>query len=563
MYRHFLLHFFATLFFCLPLFAQEFDELNNQAYKERDNKNFKKAIELSTQSINKKVNARAYIIRADSRYELGDYETAIDDFSSSLTYYSDYYADDNKEKGGILYFRGRSKHKLGRYDDAISDYNSALYYNYSEPGYVYWNRGACYYQTGKYKEADDDYLKAIDRISGNEDLSILYEDRGDCQAQLANYETAYALYVRAISYNSNNYNPYWQRGHYKSIEGKYEEALADFNKAIEIITTTGSSANNNDLAILYRNKALMNKYQKQYDQALASINKSVETDPNIAKTYRVRGDIYQAMKKYDKAKADYGNSIILQTDKKIKAEIYLDRSMMEWNILDYKSCLDDLNKAVELDPGYGMYYWHRSLVNGYKKNYPAAIKECNAALDLYKNDSSSTASLFWLRASHKDNAGDYKGAAEDYQTYLKYYPDNYSGYYELGRLFRTKMKNNDLASANLAKAAVLAEKEGDTIKYCYIKVLKGDKAEAITRMLQLVEKAKDDKDSYKNQLHNMTCIYALAGNTAKALEYLDKSLAAGYDYYLHLVNDKDLLSLMKLPQWKTILVKYKVPVPKV
>ena len=60
----------------------------------------------------------------------------------------------------------------------------------------------------------------------------------------------------------------------------------------------------------------------------------------------------------------------------------------------------------------------------------------------------------------------------------------------------------------------------------------------------------------------MTCIYALAGNAQKAFEYLDRSLKAGFDDYLHLVNDRDLLSLMKLPQWKTILAKYKVPAPK-
>ena len=60
----------------------------------------------------------------------------------------------------------------------------------------------------------------------------------------------------------------------------------------------------------------------------------------------------------------------------------------------------------------------------------------------------------------------------------------------------------------------------------------------------------------------MTCIYALADNTTKALEYLDKSLAAGYNSYNHLLNDRDLESIMKLPQWKGILTKYKVPFPK-
>jgi hypothetical protein len=38
--------------------------------------------------------------------------------------------------------------------------------------------------------------------------------------------------------------------------------------------------------------------------------------------------------------------------------------------------------------------------------------------------------------------------------------------------------------------------------------------------------------------------------------------SAKEDDFLYLVKDRDPVSLMKLPQWKTILAKYKVPVPK-
>ena len=549
---------FCLLVFTQPVYAQDFEELNNMAYKEKENKNYNKAIELSTQSINKKVNARAYIIRGISRLNLKDFEAAIEDLTAALLNYSSYYTN-NTEKAGIYFWRGWCKHSLYHYADAITDYNAAFSNDYNNVSTLYWNRGLCYSNLMKYKEAEDDYIKAIDRISESKDLSSLYYERASCQAELGNYEKAYTLFARAISYNSKNYRAYWLRAYYKNLKYNYEDALVDYTKAIDIATETNSS-NINDLNILYRNKALVHQNLKQYDNAIAAITKVIEISSNLANGYRTRADIYKSMKKYEKAKADYGNAIALETDKKVKADIYLTRSMMHWNILDYKSCLDDLNKAVALDPSNGMLYWHRSLAYGYKKNYPVAIKEANSALDLYKSDSSSTTSLIWLRALHKDKAGDYKGAAEDLQNYLKYYPASYGGYYELGRLFKLKLKNNDLANANLSKSAELAENKLDTVKYCYIKVIKGDKEEAIKKMLQVVENNKDSKYWY-DDLHNMACIYALAGNTAKALEYVDKSLAAGFDDYLHLVNDRDLISLMKLPQWKTMLAKYKVPTP--
>jgi len=170
--------------------------------------------------------------------------------------------------------------------------------------------------------------------------------------------------------------------------------------------------------------------------------------------------------------------------------------------------------------------------------------------------------LYSLRASIKEKTGDIKGAIGDYQSALKLNNNSASIYYNLGRLFKTKMKNDDLAQTNLAKAIDLAKDDGTTATGAYAKVVNGQTKDAIAMVLEKVDKYQDDEYEYKWQLHNAACIYALSGNTVKALEYLDKSLAAGFDDYHHLVNDRDLVSLTPLPQYKAIMIKYKVPTPK-
>lgn len=561
MSRHSSLLISAFLLLTNLLQGQDFDDLNNQAYKERENKNYQKAIELCTQSINKKTNPRAYIIRGDCRYTLGDFEAAEGDFSSALLYYSEYYSD-NKEKAGIYYLRGYCRLELKRYSDAVSDFDNALYYDYSKPGYVYWDRGICYNNLGKYKESEADYAKAIDRFSDATDLSLLYKRRGDNQADLGEYEMAITYYSRAISYNPKNSNAYWQRGYYKNKQAKYDDAIEDYQKAIDILISSDKATKNSDLASLYRNQALIYKYRFQNESALEAIDKSIKAEPNKTEAYETRAEIYWEMKKYDKAKADYESAISLVKDKKAKANMYLNRSMKLWYILDYTSTMNDLNKAVELNPTYGMNYWHRALVHGYKKNYALGIKECNTAMEFYRKDSSSTASLIFLRAQYKDYAGDNEGALSDYRAYVDYYPKSLRAYYNLGRFFKMKLKNNDLANANLSKAEELADEYQDSVMYCYIKVVRGEKELAIKSMLQRLEETKNEKGYDPDELHNMACIYSLAGNSLKALEYVDKSLAAGYRDYLHLVNDRDLVTIMKLPQWKAILTKHKVPLPK-
>lgn len=553
---------FTILYSLYPLhsLAQDFDELNVQADKEYAANNYQKAIDLATRAINLKMNPRSYFIRADSRFSMKDYEAAQDDYSTAISNYSSYYSTD-KYKGRLYYWRGRCKQKLAKYTDAIDDFNTCLTYDYEEPGYAYWNRANCYYELAKFQDSDDDYAKAIDKLSDAKDLAKLYKYRGDCLAKLYKYSDADKMYTRSISYNADYYTAYWSRAYYRNLDLKEDDAIADYNKAISLIEASGNNSNNDDLASICRNLALLYNDLKKYDEALLAINKALLADPNYVKGFETRADIYQQMKNYEKAKSDYTNAVTLAAGDKAIADLYFERSWkLDWVILDYKSALDNLNKSIALDAKDGMKFWHRAITYDYKKDYPKALADCGKAMELYRDAPSS--GLYTLRASLKEKSNDIKGAISDYQEALKLDKNSASIYYNLGRLFKTKLKNNDLAQIDLAKAIELDEKSGTTATSAYAKVVNGEIKDAISMVLAKVEEYKDDKYQYKWQLHNAACIYALSGNKIKSLEYLDKSLAAGFDDYNHLVNDRDLVSLTLLPQYKAILAKYKVPQPK-
>ena len=548
-----------ALFSTLPCFAQSFDDLNEQADKEYAANNYQKAIELATSGINLKVNPRSYFIRADSRFSLKDYEAAQEDYTKAISDYSSYYSTD-KYKGRLYYWRARCKQNLGKYTEAITDFNTSLSYNFEDAGFAYWNRGNSYYSLLKYKESDEDYAKAIDRITDTKDLAKLYKYRGDCNGKLEDYTAADKLYTRAIGYNTDYYQAYWSRGYNRVTNGKEDDGLSDYLKAVSVIDATDAKDKNEDLAAIYRNIALIHYDREKNEAALAAINKSLLANPNYVKGFQTRADIYLQMKNYAKSKSDYTNAISLVNDDKIISNLYFDRSYkIAWKALDYKGALDDLNKSIALDNKDPMKYWHRAITYGYKKDYPKAMADCNKAIELYGEK--PLAGLYILRASFKERLGDIKGAVSDYQLALKADNNNASVYYELGRLFKTKMKNNDLAETNLLKAMDISKPEGTSATHIYAKMIRGESAEAIAMILQKVEKYKDDDYQYPWQLHNAACIYALSGNKLKALEFLDKSLAAGFDDYDHLVNDKDLVSLTTLPQYNTILAKHKVPKP--
>jgi tetratricopeptide (TPR) repeat protein len=80
---------------------------------------------------------------------------------------------------------------------------------------------------------------------------------------------------------------------------RYDEALADFNRAIELDESAWKLAS--------RGRA----YQAmgRYDEALADFSRAIELDPGSALALCSRGNTYQAMGRYGEALADFDRAM--------------------------------------------------------------------------------------------------------------------------------------------------------------------------------------------------------------------------------------------------------------
>ena len=77
---------------------------------------------------------------------------------------------------------------------------------------------------------------------------------------------------------SQSRNPkfYNNRGIAYGEKGQYDQALSDFNKAIEI---------NPRYVKAYNNRGIVYRLKGQYDQAISDFNKAIEINPRDAQTY--------------------------------------------------------------------------------------------------------------------------------------------------------------------------------------------------------------------------------------------------------------------------------------
>ena len=88
---------------------------------------------------------------------------------------------------------------------------------------------------------------------------------------------------------------------------RYEEALKDFDRAIEI---------NSDSAENIADRGLTYQIMKRYENALKDFDRAIQLDPKEDSYFYLRALTYRAYNEFDKSQKDLDNAIKLIQDKK-------------------------------------------------------------------------------------------------------------------------------------------------------------------------------------------------------------------------------------------------------
>ena len=108
---------------------------------------------------------------------------------------------------------------------------------------------------------------------------------------------------KAIELDADYAEAYFDRGRAHYQLGKSEDALADFTAAIRL--QTGSAT------FSYTWRGFVYDDLKNYDRALADYDKAIRLDPRDGEPYYVRGVTYDHQGDSPRAKADYRKAVKL------------------------------------------------------------------------------------------------------------------------------------------------------------------------------------------------------------------------------------------------------------
>lgn len=171
-----------------------------------------------------------------------------------------------------------------------------------------------------------------------------------------------AMQVRA----DDDYDPkaikFFEKGFAAMKKTKYEEAIKQFTKAIEVDPKFDKA---------YYDRALCYVRMNKFDESLPDYNKAIEVNPNYSVALVGRGRLLHHKKMIKEALADYNKAIELGTDDPVA---YFNRGIIAQKGNTGDLGLADFKKTIETDPSYNQAYYNIACIYSVKNDLETDLK---------------------------------------------------------------------------------------------------------------------------------------------------------------------------------------------
>jgi tetratricopeptide (TPR) repeat protein len=217
------------------------------------------------------------------------------------------------------------------------------------------------------------------------------------------------------------------------------------------------------------------------DLAMDYFDRTIAQDPRDIDSYRMRSQLWNDRKDYDRALADLDQAIRLAPD---RATAYVDRgSVLALGKQEVDRGLTDLNRAIELAPKMALAYRTRALIWGEKPDRPRMKSDLDTAIQLDPSD----ARAWFLRQVYWFQEGNAEKALADIDQVIRLDPDSTRAYQYRGSIRAQKTGDLDKAIADFSEAIRLDPKDTWTYEQrAAARERNGDFAEAIEDYSEII-----------------------------------------------------------------------------
>jgi len=268
----------------------------------------------------------------------------------------------------------------------------------------------------------------------------------------------------------------------------YDGAIIRFTKAL---TQKAMPDQMISPGFIYFNRGRAYTLKREFDRAIADYDQTIKLKPDLAVAYTIRGNVYYFKGEYDRAIADYNQTIKLKPD---DADVYQLRGFTYFVKGEYDRAIADYDQIVKLKPEDADAYSFRGWNYYLKGEYDRAIADYDEAFKLKPND----ADTYYNRAITYADKGEFGRAIADYDQLIKLKSEDAGAYYGRGDAY----------------------------------AMKGDLDNALTDFDQAIKLKPDGAEAYRNR----GVVHTDKGNYDRAIADLDQAIKLKPDFALAFYN---------------------------
>jgi tetratricopeptide (TPR) repeat protein len=207
---------------------------------------------------------------------------------------------------------------------------------------------------------------------------------------------------------------------------------------------------------LWHEKGLIHAMGKEYEQAIASLDRALEIKPDYHQAWYNRGVALDNLGKYEKAIASWDRALEIKPD---KHEAWYNRGNALDNLGRYEEAIASWDRALEIKPDKHEASYNRGNALGNLGRYEQAIASYDQALEI-KPDKHEA---WYNRGIALDNLGRYEEAIASYDQAIKINSNDADAYYNKACCYGLQ-NNVELAIENLQRAINLDVEYQDMAK---------------------------------------------------------------------------------------------------
>ena len=351
--------------------------------------------------------------------------------------------DQAKQDAQVFLYKGLAFANAGDWDRAILEYDEAIKLDPSLAE-AYNHRGGAYFSKGDYARAIAEYTKAV-RL--NPKFSAAYNNLGNAHSAMRDYKRAEADYTRAIETSPNYVSALNNRGVARYRLKKDIKALKDFDRAIKLDPGYVQAYINRGSLHYARNNrfAAIDDFTKAIELDPAN----AEAFRRRGTSYHERYQNFNIFGRWINGELDHIGYLKGNVDIQTALDIEDYPGMEHFNIgydlcrwkKNYAAAIEELSLAIDqihLDPcewqakgmvASGMtdramlvfseYYYWRGLAHYRRKEYQSSIEDLTRAIALNPNEGA----YYLVREKAYRKTKDNQRAHADWQKQIELYRD--------------------------------------------------------------------------------------------------------------------------------------------